>query len=413
MQQELEQAQTAQRRVAGDKENLEKKLEEISHAKAEAERLRHQRETKQEEEFSQLKLAEEELVQVRRALYEAERQLEERQHASFGDLQQWLQMTYEVETRYFEEKRAATEQQLLAAKDMCEKIRRQKGKFLGSFRVAHTASLDETDSKIMSVRSALEDIKGELQERSHRWKQIEKICGFNILTNPGIPFLDSLLRGSSSLSVMSDGSMHHGRSQSNFLNADSNDDDISSVMMPHTTMYTGPVSHSTERRSNSGIVAGLLQPTTTLLQQQQQARRFSPLLPSKFSRTQLTEGHSEESLTSLDKCSVITSSDKDSVVFDLGGGDLRLEERSVTPMMSKSRSEPVHIVANQVAAATKIERNYVQHAPCPPVGDGSDADGGNDSDSKSLGAEGKKGDDRKNKKSPFSKLLHGSKQKSL
>jgi len=34
----------------------------------------------------------------------------------------------------------------------CEKIRKQKGKFLGSFRVAHTASLDETDSKIMNVR---------------------------------------------------------------------------------------------------------------------------------------------------------------------------------------------------------------------------------------------------------------------
>ena len=34
----------------------------------------------------------------------------------------------------------------------CEKIRKQKGKFLGSFRVAHTTSLDETDNKIMSVR---------------------------------------------------------------------------------------------------------------------------------------------------------------------------------------------------------------------------------------------------------------------
>jgi len=26
---------------------------------------------------------------------------------------------------------------------------------------------------------------------------MEKICGFNIITNPGIPYLDSLLRGSS------------------------------------------------------------------------------------------------------------------------------------------------------------------------------------------------------------------------
>jgi len=46
-------------------------------------------------------------------------------------------------------------------------------------------------------RAALEDIKVELQERTQRWKKIEKICGFNVITNPGIPYLDSLLRGSS------------------------------------------------------------------------------------------------------------------------------------------------------------------------------------------------------------------------
>jgi len=39
--------------------------------------------------------------------------------------------------------------------DQCEKIRKQKGKFLGSFRVAHTASLDETDNKIMNVRCTM------------------------------------------------------------------------------------------------------------------------------------------------------------------------------------------------------------------------------------------------------------------
>ena len=33
-------------------------------------------------------------------------------------LQQWLQLTYEIETRYFETKRLAAETQLKAAKDM-------------------------------------------------------------------------------------------------------------------------------------------------------------------------------------------------------------------------------------------------------------------------------------------------------
>jgi hypothetical protein len=44
------------------------------------------------------------------------------------------------------------------------------------------------------IRAALEDVKMDLAERSHRWQQIEKICGFNITTNPGIQYLESLLR---------------------------------------------------------------------------------------------------------------------------------------------------------------------------------------------------------------------------
>ena len=35
-----------------------------------------------------------------------------------AELQQWLQLTYEIETRYFERKRLATDTQLKAAKDM-------------------------------------------------------------------------------------------------------------------------------------------------------------------------------------------------------------------------------------------------------------------------------------------------------
>jgi hypothetical protein len=54
-------------------------------------------------------------------LYEAESQLEERQHAPFANLQQWLQLTYEVETKYFEDKRLSAEKQLQAAKEMVRK----------------------------------------------------------------------------------------------------------------------------------------------------------------------------------------------------------------------------------------------------------------------------------------------------
>ena len=47
-------------------------------------------------------------------------------------------------------------------------------------------------------RAALEEIRVDLQERSHRWQEIEKICGFNIVMNPGQAYLEQLLGSSSS-----------------------------------------------------------------------------------------------------------------------------------------------------------------------------------------------------------------------
>jgi len=44
-----------------------------------------------------------------------------RQQMPFADLQQWLQLTYEIETRYFEERRHLTEKQLINAKDMVQR----------------------------------------------------------------------------------------------------------------------------------------------------------------------------------------------------------------------------------------------------------------------------------------------------
>ena len=82
-----------------------------------AENLSKQREHT-DEEISRLRLAEEELVEVRRALRRAE-------HAHDGvagglspimQLQSWLQFTYEIETQYFEAKKEAAKEELRAAR---------------------------------------------------------------------------------------------------------------------------------------------------------------------------------------------------------------------------------------------------------------------------------------------------------
>ena len=90
-------------------------------SQSEAERLKTTRDST-EEEIVRLKLAEEELVQVRHALQRAERELEDRQNAPLGELQQWLQLTYEIENLHYEAKREAAVKQLRSAKDMVSRI---------------------------------------------------------------------------------------------------------------------------------------------------------------------------------------------------------------------------------------------------------------------------------------------------
>ena len=88
----------------------------------EADRLRETREST-EEEISRLRLAEEELLQVRSALRRAEKELEDaRLGVPLAELQSWLQLTYEIETKHYDNKREAAERQLLIAKEMVSGI---------------------------------------------------------------------------------------------------------------------------------------------------------------------------------------------------------------------------------------------------------------------------------------------------
>ncbi|XP_064481903.1 stromal interaction molecule homolog isoform X2 [Ornithodoros turicata] len=111
-------------------------------------------------------------------------------------LQHWLQLTHELELRHYNAKKAAAEKQLLAAKEGCEKLRRKRSSFMGSFRIAHGSSIDDIDSRILQAKAALSEVTKDLQERLHRWKQIERLCGFPIVHNPGIGHLEALLRSS-------------------------------------------------------------------------------------------------------------------------------------------------------------------------------------------------------------------------
>lgn len=159
-----------------------------------------------EDDIGDLKIKniQEELAQCRLELMEAEFRLEECRRASIPDLQQWLQLTYEVESRYIEERGNEVFKRLQEAKKMnsginifilmCESMRRQKLKLLSSIRSPAKPPEFETSD----VNQSLEEIKKDLEERAVRWKEIERITSFNITTNPGIPYLNALLRGPTS-----------------------------------------------------------------------------------------------------------------------------------------------------------------------------------------------------------------------
>ncbi|XP_067841669.1 stromal interaction molecule 1b isoform X7 [Heptranchias perlo] len=197
LQERLLKAQEEHRSVEVEKVNLEQKLrDEINAAKQEAQRLRELREGT-ENELSRQKYAEEELEQVgfvRMALKKAEKELESRGNWSPPEtLQKWLQLTHEVEVQYYNIKKQSAERQLNIAKEGAEKIKKKRNTLFGTFHVAHSSSLDDVDHKILAAKQSLSEVTAALRERLHRWQQIEMLCKFQIVNNPGISALHSVL----------------------------------------------------------------------------------------------------------------------------------------------------------------------------------------------------------------------------
>lgn len=194
LQERLQKAQEEHRTVEVEKVHLEKKLQdEISMAKQEAQRLRELREGT-ENELSRQKYAEQELEQVRMALKNAEKELDSHSNWSPPEsLQKWLQLTHEVEVQYYNVKKQNAEKQLLIAKEGAEKIKKKRNTLFGTFHVAHSSSLDDVDHKILTAKQALGEVTAALRERLHRWHQIEMLCGFQVVNNPGLHVLVTAL----------------------------------------------------------------------------------------------------------------------------------------------------------------------------------------------------------------------------
>ncbi|XP_031628066.1 stromal interaction molecule homolog isoform X4 [Contarinia nasturtii] len=180
MQKELEQARLEQENVATEKLDLERRLKEAPSLSSSSSDL----------EVQQLKA---EIEMLRSELSRAEVELVDHCWTPPPALQSWLQLTYELESKHTLKKRVMAEKQLQVARDACEKLKRKRSSLVGAFVSTHGKSIDDVDRSIVEARNALSEVTNELQERLHRWRQIEMLLGFGIVNNNGIAYLESVL----------------------------------------------------------------------------------------------------------------------------------------------------------------------------------------------------------------------------
>lgn len=141
-------------------------------------------------EVQQLK---QEIEMLRSELSRAEVELVDHCWTPPPALQSWLQLTYELESKHTLKKRIMAEKQLQIAREACEKLRRKRSSLVGAFVSTHGKSIDDVDRSIVEARNALSEVTNELQERLHRWKQMEMLLGFSIVNNNGIAYLENIL----------------------------------------------------------------------------------------------------------------------------------------------------------------------------------------------------------------------------
>lgn len=169
-----------QENVATEKQDLERRLKEAPSLSSSSSDL----------EVQHLK---QEIEMLRSELSRAEVELVDHCWTPPPALQSWLQLTYELESKQAMKKRLLAEKQLQAAREACEKLRRKRSSLVGAFVSTHGKSIDEVDRSIVEARNALSEVTNEMQERLHRWKQIEILLGLSIVNNNGIAYLENVL----------------------------------------------------------------------------------------------------------------------------------------------------------------------------------------------------------------------------
>ncbi|XP_059482239.1 stromal interaction molecule homolog isoform X2 [Neocloeon triangulifer] len=348
-QKELEQAKQQQESVVSEKENLERKLKE--HKSAPATQVARGTEP-------ELQIMRQEIEALRLELKRAEGELEDRCWSPPIGLQQWLQLTHEIENKAYTKKKSSAERQLQQAREACEKLKKKRSSLVGAFVSTHGKSIDDVDRSIVEaseeeggslseLKTSLNEVTQELQERVHRWKQIEMLCGFNIISNNGLSYLETVLYRPSN------GRLTRGRMSSQ----DDLDDDSVSQASPggFTDPWRDADSSGSERDLDPSTSPSMEMPVTFTL-----GGESSPGLDDNCDRPQLNPIVSMEKRASVMSRSV---SQEVQQRFDLGEGllpkssmsEASLEARGNTRACGSLEEETYSTDSSASATATEEE----------------------------------------------------------
>ncbi|XP_047495320.1 stromal interaction molecule homolog isoform X5 [Penaeus chinensis] len=189
------------RQYEGQLSDMLRDMEKLREAE---ENLRHleqrvQTNTKAEErQLSEENREHNEEVQLLKQQLEEEREKNEQMKEQMKwsaprDLQHWLQLTYERERLAFEKKQRGAREQFSQARDLCEKLNRQRRSLIGMIASVN-GKMENIDQSISQARTIMEEVTQELREREQRWQNIEILAGCSIITNAGLHALELMLR---------------------------------------------------------------------------------------------------------------------------------------------------------------------------------------------------------------------------
>lgn len=181
MQQQLDKALKAQEEVSRDKKNLEHQLEMQRQYSATS--LSNDDDTPTTKESYAIKL-EEEVKSLREELKEAYESLNAKKFRAPYPLKNLLQLTYNIESQYCNEKKLSLESKATEVKLRNQKLQKKKTSFLGYYKMAQENSLEEDINIIVEVKEAIMQVTKEIKERTERWRTIEELCGCSLGLTP-------------------------------------------------------------------------------------------------------------------------------------------------------------------------------------------------------------------------------------